>query len=116
LGFSPDGRTVVTGSADATVRFWDATNGDEYGMLKGHKVAAGFDGLTVALSPDGRHLVTGSADRAVKAWKTTSFKNGERIRPVAAANQSVKTEWFSRFDLTLARLTSNQDLHYSATR
>ncbi|OAI48991.1 hypothetical protein AYO44_00900 [Planctomycetaceae bacterium SCGC AG-212-F19] len=69
--YSANGQSLVTGSADATVRFWDATDGREYGMLvKAHKSAIGFEGLAVALSPDGTRLATASFDRTIKLWKT----------------------------------------------
>ena len=41
--FSTNGQTLITGSADTTVRFWDLKTGREYGMLKGHKAGAAFD-------------------------------------------------------------------------
>jgi len=34
--FSADGKRVVTASADKTARIWDAENGTEIGVLKGH--------------------------------------------------------------------------------
>ncbi|OAI46678.1 hypothetical protein AYO44_10905 [Planctomycetaceae bacterium SCGC AG-212-F19] len=72
--FSADSQMLVTGSADATVRFWDLVDGREYGMLKGHKAAIGFEALAVALSPDGNWLATASYDRTVKVWKPTWIK------------------------------------------
>ena len=35
--FSPDGKRVVTGSEDGTARLWDATNGKELAVLRGHE-------------------------------------------------------------------------------
>ena len=32
VSFSPDGKFIVSGSGDKTVRVWDATNGVEVGM------------------------------------------------------------------------------------
>jgi hypothetical protein len=78
--FSADGQTLITGSADTTVRFWDLTSGREYGMLKGHKAAPGFEALSVALAPDGSYLATASLDRTVKVWKTTRVPNDARSR------------------------------------
>jgi WD40 repeat protein len=69
--FSKDGQTVITGSADATVRFWDVKTSRQYGMLKGHKAAPGFEAIVVALSPDGASLATASLDQTVRIWPTT---------------------------------------------
>jgi WD40 repeat protein len=35
-GFSPDGKKVVTGSQDATVRVWDPRTGQTVYLLNGH--------------------------------------------------------------------------------
>jgi sugar lactone lactonase YvrE len=78
--FSPDGQSLISGSADTTVRFWDTSTGREYGMLKGHQAAPGFEALTVALSPDGKWLATASFDHTVKVWKTTLTRNEDGIR------------------------------------
>ena len=80
--FSTDGQTLITGSADTTVRFWDLKTGREYGMLKGHKAAPGFEGVMVALSPDGTSLATVSFDQTVKLWPTTWIRN----HPAGARN------------------------------
>jgi hypothetical protein len=71
--FSKDAQTLITGSADTTVRFWDLKTGREYGMLKGHKAAPGFEALMVALSPDGTTLATASFDQTVKLWSTRQW-------------------------------------------
>ena len=83
--FSSDGQTLITGSADTTVRFWDLPRGREYGMLKGHQAAPGFEAISVALSPDGRWLATVSFDLTVKLWKTTRMKSGAGSRLSAQA-------------------------------
>jgi WD40 repeat protein len=62
--FSPDGRTIVTASADKTARLWDAATGKEIARLKGH------DGIVIsaAFSPDGKTLVTASDDKTARIW------------------------------------------------
>lgn len=71
MGFSPDNRTLATGSWDATVRLWHVASGQEVAVLKAHhgKVEA------LAFSPDGTVLATGGqrdADHGeIFLWRTT---------------------------------------------
>jgi tetratricopeptide (TPR) repeat protein len=55
VAFSPNGRTVVTGSDDKTARLWEASSGKLLATLQ-HRDWVG----AVAFSPDGRTVVTGS--------------------------------------------------------
>ena len=50
VAFSPDGKTVLTGSLDKTARLWDANTGQPVGPPLPHQ---GFV-YAVAFSPDGR--------------------------------------------------------------
>jgi hypothetical protein len=63
VAFTPDGQRIVTGSADDTVKVWDAATGrnlvtlnelDETNMFHGNRVNS------MALSPDGQKIITGS--------------------------------------------------------
>lgn len=71
--FSPDGRTIVSGSTDATVRLWDVTTGQELRRFIGH-AAALWD---VGYSPDGNYAVSGSQDATVIVW---DLQTGDRLR------------------------------------
>ncbi|KAK3304826.1 uncharacterized protein B0T15DRAFT_537707 [Chaetomium strumarium] len=62
IAFSPDGRLIVSGSDDSTVRVWDAATGAERRVLQGHSSWVN----AVAFSSDGRLLVSGSGDKTIR--------------------------------------------------
>jgi len=64
VSFSPDGKTLATGSEDKTVKLWDVASGREVQTLQGHSNWV----LSVSFSPDGKTLATGSGDNTVKLW------------------------------------------------
>src|SRR5262249_47892399 len=59
VAYSPDGRTLASGSKDWTVKLWDAKTGQELVSLKGHANSVS----SVAFSPDGRTLANCSCDK-----------------------------------------------------
>jgi len=63
--FSPDGKQIVAGCGDKTVRVYDTETGKELAVLKGHTEAV----TTVAFSPGGDMIITGSSDKTVKVWE-----------------------------------------------
>jgi WD40 repeat protein len=55
VAFSPDGKQIVSGSGDTTVRRWDAATGQQLlPVLEGHTE----DVSSVAFSPDGKQIAT----------------------------------------------------------
>ncbi|NEQ73194.1 MAG: hypothetical protein F6K23_08965 [Okeania sp. SIO2C9] len=64
VAFSPDGKTIVTVSADKTVKLWNQ-KGQLLQTLQGHDDSV----MGVAFSPDGETIATASADNTVKLWK-----------------------------------------------
>jgi WD40 repeat protein len=71
IGFSPDGRYLVTASEDNTARVWDTEEEDKQVLqLVGHT----NDVQSAAYSPDGRYLVTASTDHTVRIWDARTGK------------------------------------------
>ncbi|CAK7206518.1 hypothetical protein SEUCBS139899_009314 [Sporothrix eucalyptigena] len=69
LAFSPDGKRIVSGSDDATVKIWDLASNACVLTLKGHKSKI----KSVAFSPlDGKHIASGSVDCTIMLWDAVS--------------------------------------------
>jgi WD40 repeat protein/beta-lactamase regulating signal transducer with metallopeptidase domain len=70
--WSPDSKTLATGSYDRTIKLWDAATGKVRATLAGHS----GDVRALAFRPDGKLLASSSMDRTVKLWDLES--NAER--------------------------------------
>jgi WD40 repeat protein len=70
VAFSPNGKRIVSGSWDNTIKVWDAVSGKEVFTLRGHtdKVRC------VAYRPDGRRIISGSSDNTIKVWNAETGK------------------------------------------
>jgi WD40 repeat protein len=80
VAFSPDGKRVVSGSEDDTVRVWDAERGKCLLTLKGHT----DDVTTLSVSPDGKRIATGSEDKSVKLWDAATGDEVQSIQTTDA--------------------------------
>lgn len=66
--YAPDGRVFATGSADGTVRLWDALQAEQPALAAAHD-----DHVTCcAYSPAGDWIVTGGHDGTVRVWDAAS--------------------------------------------
>ncbi|KAI0044175.1 WD40 repeat-like protein [Auriscalpium vulgare] len=88
--FSADGKRVVSGSDDGTIRVWDARTGQMVGgPFIGHTRAV----RSVAFSLDGALVVSGSLDGTIRIWNA---QTGEMVAgPFTEHTESVLSVAFS---------------------
>jgi WD40 repeat protein len=79
IAFTPDGKYVVTGSGDKTVKVWETATGKEFKTFAG---PAGHQNLvlSVAVSPDGTLIASGGSDNTAKLW---DFPTTSPLRDIA---------------------------------
>jgi RNA polymerase sigma factor (sigma-70 family) len=109
LAFSPDGKTLASGSGDTSIYLWDPATGKEIRRIDGHKHWV----RSVAFSPDGKTLASGSEDKTVRLWDPAT---GKEIRQLAGHGHGVRSVAFSRDGKMLASGSEHTiSLHDPAT-
>lgn len=93
VGFSSDGRLLVSGSSDHTVRIWDARTGTQLHCCEGHQA----DVNCVQISSDGSFLASGGGDYwggtrndpSVRLWDANSGRELPRLDGEADVTKSL---------------------------
>jgi WD40 repeat protein/serine/threonine protein kinase len=88
VAYSPDGRRVVTASADATARIWDSVTGRQLTVLTGHTKAV----RSAFFSSDGEKVVTAGYDGTARIWNAAT---GQQLMLLTGHNGRIHFAVFS---------------------
>jgi WD40 repeat protein len=99
VAFSSDGKQIVSGSDDETVRRWDAATGQLLlPALEGYTSSV----YSVTFSPDGKQIVSGSLDMTVRRWDAAT---GQQLLPALEGHtDAVTSVAFSPYGKQIATL------------
>ena len=64
MAVTPDGRHIISGSDDKTVKVWDVASKSLVRTCGGHTDSV----FAVAAMPDGQRFLSGSHDNTVRVW------------------------------------------------
>lgn len=88
IAFSPDGKTIASGSRDRDVRLWDTQTGDWIATLVGHEQWVD----RVAFSPNGNRLASSGDDHQIFLWNV-DFASYPKIACEMSTRNLDQDEW-----------------------
>jgi WD40 repeat protein len=88
IAFSSDGRFIVSGSRDKTIKILDAISGREIRTIEAHNYGV----TTIDISSDNRYLASGGFDKTVKLW---DINTGKEIKVFSGHNGFIFSVAFS---------------------
>ncbi len=66
VAFSPDGKQILSGQGDRTLRLWEKETGAQIKIFRGHEHGI----RSISFTPNGRFIVSGGHDHTVRVWET----------------------------------------------
>ncbi|KAH7339779.1 WD40-repeat-containing domain protein [Rhizoctonia solani] len=106
VGFSPDGKHVVSGSDDHAVRVWNAQSG---AMVLGPLEAHTSTVVSVVFSSDGKLIASGSRDNAICVWDARRGK--PLLGPLNGHTDAVTSIAFSPDGTRVASGSEDETIH-----
>lgn len=103
IEFSRDGKTLVTGNFNGTVKLWDVASGRVLRTLDGHTNVV-YKGV---LAPDEKVIASCSLDGKIKLW---DLATGRELRTLTGHTDAVKAVAFSPDGKLLASVSNDGTL------
>ena len=82
VAVTPNGKFVISASADKTLRVWDLASGQQLRILEGHSDTV----EDVAVTPDGKKAISASSDKTLRLWDLAS---GQQLRVLEGHTEGI---------------------------